>query len=178
MECDDFYVVQSYDDLHTVVNIPLLQTHPLIQNEDARIFRWISGLEPHPSMLKTSTTSLHETVQNMFTNYRIRRYDWMSLTGFLLSPITYKYKSTCGIFDMCLVIGLYSVVLALDTEKTTASSTTNSQYNPMTPDTDWRQMYWWQLRDTTFALPTGWSATVRQGGHVYYRKKRSRDEME
>jgi len=177
MECDEFYVVQSYDKLPTVVNIPLLQTHPLIQNEDARIFRWISGLEKHPSMLKTPT-SFHDTLQNMFSNYRIRRYDWMSLTGFLLSPITYKYKSTSGMFDMCLVIGLYSVVLALDTEKTTASSTSNSQYNPMTPDTDWRKLYWWQLRDTTFILPNGWSATVRQGGHVYYRKKKSQDEME
>ena len=170
MECDDFDVVQSYDKLPTVVNIPLLRTHPLIQNEDARIFRWISGLEKHPSMLKTST-SFHDTVQNMFTNYRIRRYDWMSLIGFLLYPISYKYKGT-SMFDMCLVIGLYSVVLALDTEKTTAP------YNPMSPDTDWRKMYWWQLRDTNFILPSGWSATVRQGGHVYYRKKRSQDEME
>lgn len=171
MECDDFYVVRSYDDLPTVVNIRLLQTHPLVQNEDARIFRWISGLEPHPGM-KTSNTSLHDTVQNMFTNYRIRRYDWVSLTGFLLSPISYKYKSTSGVFDTCLVIGLYSVVLALDTEQKTA----RSHYNPTTPDTDWRHMYRWQLRDTTFVLPDGWSATVRQGAHVYYRKKKAQDE--
>ncbi len=84
--------VQSFDKVETIVNISLLRSHPLVTTDESQIFRWISGLEKHPTMEKETHSTVEEGLQYMFYNYRIGNRDWKALVGYLLAPESYTLR--------------------------------------------------------------------------------------
>ena len=165
MEELEWVVVDSYDSRRTIINVSMLRTHPMLLHEDCRIFRWISGLDEHPSMKKPEHT-LEEQMQNMFLHYHIHNSEWLRLVQYLLLP---QYVSTWAkekIIELCTRIGIYNLHDLTPT------------YNPMTPKADVRQEYDWMVKNCnsyTQNVGDGWSVAGDVSESLvlfYFRKKK------
>ena len=77
--------VMSYDGIKTLVDIAFLRASPFVQDEESRIFRWITGLEEHPSMKKEDNTTIPERFQRMFVEYHVYNRDWKHLMAYLIT---------------------------------------------------------------------------------------------
>ena len=146
MEELEWVVVNSYDDRRTIVNVALLRTHPMLLHEDCRIFRWISGLEEHPTMNSTTGT-LKQQMQDLFINYHIHREEWLRFIQFLLVPQNVSRWAVDKIIEMCSRVGIYHLEHLVP------------RYNPMTPTEDVRQSYQWMVKNcNSYSTTEGWSA--------------------
>ena len=140
-----YIVVKDTNGIDVIVNITLLKEHPFILDE-GQIFRWISGLEPHPShLLPKNTRSTEEQLQDLFVHYHITRMEWTKFTGFLTLPEHYsgsKYDMDI-IIKLCLKIGIDIRNIMMH----------KSPGNPMTPAEDVLQEFQWNVINVNSA---GW----------------------
>ena len=149
---------------HVIINVEWLKTQPFIQQHDARIFRWLTGLENHPIM-KPNTQSLEQQFVDFFSNFDIRRNEWLMFVRYLQAPSQFTDTCECRrLTEICLNMGIY-------VEIRPAAKTGN--YNPTTPETDCRNLYQWEVSTHGMAPEDGWSVTVHTGqvpGMFYYRR--------
>lgn len=133
-----YMVVKDTNDNDVIVNITLLKEHPFILGGGAQIFRWISGLEPHPShLLRANTRSTEEQLQDLFVNYHITRLEWTKFTGFLTLPEHYSDSK----YDMDIIIKL-CLKIGIDIHNIMMHKSPN---NPMTPAEDVLQEFQWNV---------------------------------
>ena len=137
MSCS-YVVVRDTDGNAVIVNITFLKEHPFILGDGAQIFRWISGLEPHPShLLRENTRSTEEQLQDLFVNYHIKRMEWTKFTGFLTLPEHYADSK----YDMGIIINL-CLKIGIDIRDITMHKSPN---NPMSPAEDVMQEFKWNV---------------------------------
>ena len=160
-------IVKDTNGNDVIVNITLLQEHPFILDDDAQIFRWISGLEPHPShLLRKNTQTIEEQIQDLFINYHIKRFEWTKFTGFLTLPEHYSdSKYDMGhIIDLCLKIGIDIRNIMMH----------KSPNNPMTPADDALQEFQWNVLNINAGeRDPEWTITEKiELPYFYVRKKK------
>jgi len=150
---------------HVIVNVEWLKTQPFIQQHDARIFRWLTGLEDHPTMKKPNPQPLEERFTHFFNHFDISRNEWMTFVRWVQAPSQFTDRYECTrLTEICLKMGIFVEVCP-------AAKTGN--YNPTTPETDCRNLYQWEVSTHGMAPEDGWSVTVNTGqvpGMFYYRR--------
>ena len=163
----EWYTVVSYDNQKIIVNVTLLKTHPLLLHEDARIFRWVSGIDNHPTMEKKDPRTIEERLQDMFSHYHITKEDWLVFTGFLLIPQRYQDSryNMDKIIHVCLRIGIYNVNDMVPIK------------NPMTPKEDTYNEYRWVVKNCnayTVECNEGWSVAGNVDSVLFYFRKKNK----
>lgn len=156
---DDDFILLQYADGSTIVNVELLRKHPLIQSHDARMFRWLSGLEEHPTMKKDNGKSFQETFREFLENFSVHACEYKMFQRYLVAPSHFHDMQQLQM--ILLKMGIFTTL-------------TDERYNPMTPKEDVHSRYWWQSASSPNDLHLeGWSATVHSGNSCvvfFYRK--------
>ena len=153
-----------------LVDVSFLRSHPLISCENGRIFRYITGIEKHPSMEKDQDIPLDKKFQSMFEEYAITRKEWLLFMSYLMTGEVYMRNSIKDLVQFCAKVGLFHIDNDVIEKKNLL------QYNPMTPEDDVKGKYQWRvclsrlfLRD----IGDNWSAcnfSDETKEFVYYRR--------
>tara|TARA_B100000965_G_scaffold380356_1_gene376846 strand:- start:153 stop:668 length:516 start_codon:yes stop_codon:yes gene_type:complete len=162
---DDSYVVLRHRDGNLIINLQLLREHPLIQHEDAKCFRWLSGLEKHPIMTKDADKPLSEQFIRFMDDFNISKTEYAMFQRYLVSPsqFTDQYEGRL-LTKIGLKMGIFAEIHLTQTDF----------YNPQTPSKDYRKQFTWTARMIPNDLILeGWCITVNAGNNTrlfYYRK--------
>ena len=153
-----------------LVDFSFLRKHSLIACEDGRIFRYLSGLEEHPTMKKESGLSVEQKFQQMVNDYGISKGEWLLFMTYLMTGEVYTQKKIPDLVKFCAKVGLFHI----DNDEIEKKNLLG--YNPMTPEADTKQKYQWRLclsRLFLRELGDDWSAcnfSDEDKEFIYYRR--------
>ena len=129
-----------------LIDLELIKKSDIVQHDDAKIFRQLSGLEQRNDKLKVYPNSLtvEQSFQTMFDNFNIRRNDWINFMILLTSPNHLLRSNIPDLIKMCTSIGIFNIGQVVDEEMDRRRWYADN-YNPMKPCEDYKHWYSWRV---------------------------------
>ena len=158
-----------------LVDLHFLRNHGLITCEDGRIFRYLTGLEDHPTMKKEENRTAQEKFQKLIDDYGISKNEWLLFMSYLMTGEVFVQKKVPDLVRFCAKVGLFHI----DNNEIEKKSLIG--YNPMSPEEDVKQKYQWRsFLSRLFMREIGddWSACKfcdETKEFIYYRRPFQKD---